>query len=90
MVPSASPPRSEPTVAIAARTEDPKKAAATAGDTKAGQEAPAAAATTPGRRRPTPNQGLFGNLTLQKAHATGHAVWLQLRQPGLPRSVARS
>ena len=29
-----------------------------------------------------PDQGLFGNLTLQKAHATGHAVWLQLRQQG--------
>lgn len=24
--------------------------------------------------------GLFGNLTLQKAHATGHVVWLQLRK----------
>ncbi len=27
-------------------------------------------------------QGIFGNLTLQKAHATGHVVWLQLRQQG--------
>ena len=26
--------------------------------------------------------GAFGNLTLQKAHATGHAVWLQLREQG--------
>jgi hypothetical protein len=29
-----------------------------------------------------PNKGLFGNLTLQKAHATGHAVWLQMRVQG--------
>ncbi len=27
-----------------------------------------------------PKGGLLGNLTLQKAHATGHVVWLQLRQ----------
>jgi hypothetical protein len=26
------------------------------------------------------NESLFGNLTLKKAHATGHAVWLQLRK----------
>src|SRR5262249_13195095 len=26
------------------------------------------------------SKGLFGNLTLQKANATGHAVWLQLRE----------
>ncbi len=29
-----------------------------------------------------PSQGPFGNLTLQRAHATGHAVWLQLREQG--------
>jgi hypothetical protein len=28
------------------------------------------------------SKGLFGNLTLQKAHATGHAVWLQMRAQG--------
>ena len=28
------------------------------------------------------DSGPFGNLTLQKAHATGHAVWLQLREQG--------
>ncbi len=28
------------------------------------------------------SQGPFGNLTLQRAHATGHAVWLQLREQG--------
>jgi hypothetical protein len=31
---------------------------------------------------PVSNSGPFGNLTLQKAHATGHAVWLQLREQG--------
>ena len=35
------------------------------------------AATTP-----RSSSGAFGNLTLQKAHATGHAVWLQLREQG--------
>lgn len=36
----------------------------------------AATADSPG------GNSLFGNLTLQKAHATGHVVWLQLRQQG--------
>jgi hypothetical protein len=31
---------------------------------------------------PGDSSGPFGNLTLQKAHATGHAVWLQLREQG--------
>ncbi len=29
------------------------------------------------------DQGLFGNLTLQRAHATGHAVWLLLPTSGI-------
>ena len=29
------------------------------------------------------NQGLFGGLTLQRAHATGHAVWLILPNNGI-------
>jgi len=29
------------------------------------------------------NTGLFGNLTLQRAHATGHAVWLSLPAQGI-------
>ncbi len=29
------------------------------------------------------NQGLFGGLTLQRAHATGHAVWLILPKNGI-------
>jgi hypothetical protein len=28
------------------------------------------------------SSGPFGNLTLQRAHGTGHAVWLQLREQG--------
>ena len=32
---------------------------------------------------PQADSGPFGNLTLQKAHATGHAVWLQLREQGV-------
>ncbi|MGP0066005.1 MAG: hypothetical protein ACLQGP_20695 [Isosphaeraceae bacterium] len=31
---------------------------------------------------PRASSGPFGNLTLQKANATGHAVWLQLREQG--------
>ena len=31
----------------------------------------------------TPNAGLFGNLTMQRAHATGHAVWLSLPAQGI-------
>ena len=31
----------------------------------------------------------FGNLTLQKAHATGHAVWLQLRAAGRQGALHR-
>lgn len=46
---------------------------------EAGTSPPAdAAASAPDGK----SKGLFGNLTLQKAHATGHAVWLQLREQG--------
>ena len=31
---------------------------------------------------PRADSGPFGNLTLQRLHATGHAVWLQLREQG--------
>jgi hypothetical protein len=32
---------------------------------------------------PAQNAGLFGNLNLQRAHATGHAVWLSLPTQGV-------
>lgn len=44
---------------------------------------PAADSPAPGAKAESQGgQGIFGNLTLQKAHATGHVVWLQLRQQG--------
>ena len=66
------------------RKTEPAKAADTAGQVAVA--APAAAADDDddfygGWEDEAPSKGgLFGNLTLQKAHATGHAVWLQLRE----------
>ncbi len=40
-----------------------------------------AAATEPGAS--PPDDGLFGGLTLERAHATGHAVWLLLPTSGV-------
>jgi hypothetical protein len=72
------------TTTIAAADTGRSRGAGAPGD-PAGPEAGKVAGATDG---PTPSQaadgrsnnGLFGNLTLQKAHATGHVVWLQLRQ----------
>jgi hypothetical protein len=37
----------------------------------------------PPRRSPAEKSGLFGGLTLKRAHATGHAVWLYLPADGI-------
>ena len=89
LIPGAPPPPArrdkanadDPGKALARADGQDGSAAATAGDPKAGPDGTAGAAA-PQAPASTPNQGLFGNLTLQKAHATGHAVWLQLRQQG--------
>ncbi|MHB1557816.1 MAG: LptA/OstA family protein [Isosphaeraceae bacterium] len=63
--------------AVAAAGEKPAPGPAAAGPAK--EDATATATATANAQG---GQGIFGNLTLQKAHATGHVVWLQLRQQG--------
>ncbi len=56
---------------------------ANAGDEMVGAIAGVLAEVDPGAGgSPSASSGPFGNLTLQKAHAIGHAVWLQLREQG--------
>jgi hypothetical protein len=56
-----------------------------AGEKVAGKDQPAVMGDGPTQAQGSDgpaSKGVFGNLTLQKAHATGHAVWLQMRAQG--------
>lgn len=73
--PSSTPPSGAATVAANDPASSPGDGKAGPGAGKAGHP-PAAGESDSSSKKGS----LFGNLTLQKAHATGHVVWLQLRK----------